>query len=439
MTQSRNEQHVPLARRDPATDRILPGELHLLLLEQYAAPSLVVTGEHVVVHVSATAGRFLRVPSGEPSHDVMRLIVPPLRAALRAALQLAAQARSPAAAGPVRLSDSNHSAIRIVVKPATREGDPRQALFLVLFEQEPDAVRLTEGEAPAVTAQQRPRLDELGDVTAELAADNRDVDASILSAQRETASAMREFSVRLETDVKERTGQPQAEMRDPAGATAQLTVLLQKMVTAQEAQRARIARDLHDQLGQQLTALRLALERHRDRCAGPADDLETGLRLVRQLDDQIDFLAWELRPAELDDLGLTLALPRFVEEWSSHYGVVAHFTARGPIAGQLKAEAETAFYRIAQEALNNVVKHAHASRVDVLLERRDGAIVLVVEDDGLGFDPADTATVEKGLGLIGMRERALLVGGTLDVESSPGGGATVYFRCPVAAGRQSPA
>jgi two-component system CheB/CheR fusion protein len=252
-----------------------------------------------------------------------------------------------------------------------------------------------------------------------------------LTVQQETETRLRDSRDRLEERVRERTVQLQAEAREHAAAKAQVTTLLQKMVTAQEAQRARMARDLHDHFGQQLTALRLTLERHRDRCSGGIEDLERSLGLVRHLDDEIDFLSWELRP--LDDLGLTLALPRFVEEWSAHYGVVAHFTARGQIAGHLPAEVETAFYRIAQEALNNVLKHAHASRVDVLLERRDGATVLVVEDDGVGFDPGDAATAEKGLGLIGMSERGLLVGGSVDVESSPGSGATVYFRYPLAA------
>src|SRR6185503_1606404 len=117
----------------------------------------------------------------------------------------------------------------------------------------------------------------------------------------------------------------------------QVRGLLRALVTAQEDQRRRIARDLHDQLGQQLTALRLTLER--------------GLAIVSAVTEEVDFLAWELRPAVLDDLGLAAALPRFIREWSKHYAVDAEFRLSGFAAGHLSKEAEVSYYRIAQEAL----------------------------------------------------------------------------------------
>jgi signal transduction histidine kinase len=155
----------------------------------------------------------------------------------------------------------------------------------------------------------------------------------------------------------------------------------------------------------------------------------------------VDFLAWELRPAVLDDLGLAVALPRFVEEWSDHYKIPAEVRLSGYESGQLSRDGEVTFYRVAQEALNNVVKHAHARRVDVILEHRDGTVVLVIEDDGVGFDPADHELAARGLGLVGMRERAGLLGATLDLESAPGKGTTVFLRCrlsPDRSRRRSP-
>jgi len=207
---------------------------------------------------------------------------------------------------------------------------------------------------------------------------------------------------------------------------------LRTLVTAQEDERARIARDLHDQMGQQITALRLALERHRESHAagGQADDLDKALALARNIDSEIDFLAWELRPAALDDLGLPAVLPRFLNEWSAHYGVRMNFQTTGTMPSRLSPEAETTFYRITQEALTNVAKHAHATRVDVVLEGQRAIVTLVIEDDGVGFEPSavDRTT---GIGLLGMRERAALVGASLQVESAPGKGTTIYLRCPV--------
>jgi two-component system CheB/CheR fusion protein len=260
-----------------------------------------------------------------------------------------------------------------------------------------------------------------------------------LTGHRTTEMALQEARAELEDHVTQRTGELQAEVAQHAAAREHVTMLLRKVVTAQEDQRARIARDLHDQLGQQLTALRMTLERYRDnRADSSVEDLERALRLAREIDEEVDFLAWELRPTALDDLGLTAALPRFLNEWSAHYGITTKFQTAGQVTGVLSAEAEITFYRVAQEALNNVVKHAYASRVDVLLESRDRSVVLVVEDDGIGFEPGDARVADKGIGLVGMRERAALIGATLQIESAPGEGTAVYLRCPVQAAEESP-
>jgi signal transduction histidine kinase len=218
-------------------------------------------------------------------------------------------------------------------------------------------------------------------------------------------------------------------------AEAQRAELVRRLVSAQEDERRRIARDLHDHLGQQLTALRLALERHQVKSdAAARADLDEALGLTRQIGKDVDFLAWELRPAALDELGLAAALPHFVNEWSLHVGVAAEFHLHGFEAGHLPPTTEIAFYRIAQEALNNVAKHAHASRVDVLLAGDSGYVVLVVEDDGIGFNFDDAARDGRGLGLAGMQERASLVGASVQIESNPGKGTSVFLRCGAAAG-----
>jgi two-component system CheB/CheR fusion protein len=253
-----------------------------------------------------------------------------------------------------------------------------------------------------------------------------------LTPQREAEVALKEAHAGLEHRVDERTQELQDEIVRRSTAQEHVTALLRKVVTAQEEQRARIARDLHDQLGQQLTALRLTLERYRDRTvkAGGAvdDDLDRAASLAKDIDAELDFLAWELRPAVLDDLGLAAALPRFLRQWSEHHQLAAEFRTSGVDTGHLSPECELTFYRVTQEALNNVVKHAHASRVDVILEHRDGAIVLLIEDDGVGFDPSDSETTARGIGIAGMRERAALCGATLEIESSVGEGTTVFLR-----------
>ncbi len=252
-----------------------------------------------------------------------------------------------------------------------------------------------------------------------------------LTPRRQAELALTQAHADLESRVSARTVELQTEVEQRTSAQEAVSQLLRRLVTAQEDQRSRISRDLHDQLGQQLTALRLALERHREQCTGSATaDLDRAQELTRDLDSAVDFLAWELRPAILDDLGLAAALPRYLEDWSSHHGVAARFQFTGAGDGRLAPEVETTFYRVAQEALNNVVKHSHASRVDVVLERRDGEVRLIVEDDGSGFDVTANDVADRGIGLAGMRERATLVGGTLLVESTPGKGTSVFLRVP---------
>jgi signal transduction histidine kinase len=213
--------------------------------------------------------------------------------------------------------------------------------------------------------------------------------------------------------------------------------MMGRLVDAQEGERHRIARDLHDHLGQQLTALRLKLESLKAKVAADpalAEEVAATQEYASRIDLDINYLAWELRPTELDQLGLTDSLRSFVREWSKTYGIDAEFHTSKEKNGRYDPELETNLYRIVQEGLNNILKHAGATSVSVLLEQRDDLLVLIIEDDGSGFDPEvrkRNGSSGKGLGLVGMRERTALLGGTLEIESRPGEGTTVYARVPV--------
>jgi PAS domain S-box-containing protein len=220
--------------------------------------------------------------------------------------------------------------------------------------------------------------------------------------------------------------------------------LLSRLLFAQEDERRRIARDMHDQFGEQLTALSLRIGHLKQLCAdrpdliAQADALE---KIARRLDHDVDQLVWELRPTALDDLGLRAALANYVQDWSARVKIAADLHTAGLAEERLPSEFETALYRIAQEALNNAAKYSAASHVEIILERRSDCVLLIVEDDGVGFEVAHAAA-KGGFGLVGMRERAALVGASLEIESSPGHGTTILARigldrvsAPVSAGR----
>jgi signal transduction histidine kinase len=189
---------------------------------------------------------------------------------------------------------------------------------------------------------------------------------------------------------------------------------------------------MHDQFGEQLTALSLQIGRLKAVCAGGAagasemrGELDALDAIARRLDDDVDELIWQLRPTALDDFGLRAALTNYMQGWSERTHIPARLHESGLLHQRLPSEIETTLYRIAQEALNNVAKHASAQHVDVILERRADTILLIVEDDGRGFEPGGHGG---GFGLVSMRERAALVGASLEIESSPGQGTTVIVR-----------
>ena len=213
--------------------------------------------------------------------------------------------------------------------------------------------------------------------------------------------------------------------------------LLQRVVDAQEEERQRISRELHDQMGQQLTGLLMNINAVMS--APEAQSPALGQRLERlkvlleELMDQAHRMAWELRPAALDNLGLRAALEQYARDWSGQSGIKADVMSRGlRRADRLGKLIETTLYRVVQEALTNVLRHSGAETVSILLEKMDGDVVTIIEDDGRGFDvEARAARGSERLGLVGMCERIELVGGTLTLESSPAQGTTVYARVPM--------
>lgn len=211
--------------------------------------------------------------------------------------------------------------------------------------------------------------------------------------------------------------------------------LLHQAVLAQEAERTHIARELHDSLGQYLTALQLGLNAM-GRCTGADTGSHDQMRKLRDLTAEIgrevNRIAWELRPTALDDLGLEKAIGQYLEEWAERSRL--QFDVQVNLGGRrLPQTVETVLYRALQEAVTNVVRHAQAHRVGVILEATETQAQLIVEDDGIGFVVGDANGTGEGplrLGLRGIRERLALVDGTLDVESSPGGGTTLFVRVP---------
>jgi PAS domain S-box-containing protein len=629
-----------------AADGIAPADLHLRLLEQYAAPSLVISEDHSVIHVSERATRYLQVAPGEPSRDLFRLIRPELRSGLRAALHQAAKQRITIDVQGLPFgSDNGGQLVDLKVRPVLRDGEPPRGFFLVMFE--PGGVAGDDYRAAGDRARTAAASDHhvedgndfqnllnatdigaifldrslrvklstpkarqvfnlldsdmgrpLSDITSSLkdvdihgdmksvldrlqhierevqtedeqwylmrvlpyrTTDNR-IDGVVVTFQDITARRHAEQHVReseerlrvliesatdyaictlnergaidswspgaermfgygadeaigqhfgilftpedraagvperelsqarthrraaderyhvrkngtrfycsgvttrlgdggigfakiardltesaqakadleraraeLERRVELRTAELAREVRGHGAANKKVLKLLRRVVSSEEDERRRISHELHDDIGQQLTVLRLALER--EQASSPEHTLSPALELTASISRAIDFIAWQLRPAVLDELGLAAALPRFVSTWSLHVGIHADCRVERYGAGMLSAEAEVAFYRILQEALHNVAKHARARRADVVLTVTGDQVVLIVEDNGVGFDVLDITRSSQGLGLTSMRERAALVNASLQVESEPGKGTSIFLRCAIA-------
>jgi len=229
-----------------------------------------------------------------------------------------------------------------------------------------------------------------------------------------------------------------AELKEEAQrrAKTELSQVLQSTVDDQEAERKRIARELHDSLGQTLTLLQLGLdELGHSLPEGEKFGLQIkGLkRLANGLCSEVNRLAWEIRPTALDDLGLETAIRHLIETWSERLNLP--FDLRLALNDRrLEPAVETTLYRALQEAITNIARHAEATRAAVLLEANEKEVSMIVEDNGRGFsanEPTSEDKPSKRLGLLGIRERLSLVSGTLEVESAPGRGCTLYIRVPL--------
>ena len=218
-----------------------------------------------------------------------------------------------------------------------------------------------------------------------------------------------------------------SQLIEDALKTRALQDLSIKMIRAQEDERRRIAHELHDEIGQALTAIKVELSLAQRATAGvspkllePAQAITDGaLHTVRDLSQL-------LHPAVLDDLGLPEAVDSYLREFSRRFGIRTDLTVEG-LATRLPADVEVAAYRMMQEALTNVARHARATRCQVGLVRTDDRFEILVRDDGEGFNPADAERPggRRGLGLIGMRERALQLAGVVTIDSAPGRGTVV--------------
>ena len=215
---------------------------------------------------------------------------------------------------------------------------------------------------------------------------------------------------------------------------AELSQVLRRTVIDQENERRRIARELHDSLGQYLTIMQLEFDQMaRSESADPR--VVKGIRNLKDLASsvgtEINRLAWEIRPTSLDDLGLQTAVEQLVQEWCERSKLT--FDLQLMLNDRrLPPAVETAFYRVLQETINNVVKHANATKVGIILEANENEVSLIVEDDGKGFVWDQMAESSSSrLGLLGMRERLALVGGSIEIESGHENGTTVIVHAPI--------
>jgi PAS domain S-box-containing protein len=267
--------------------------------------------------------------------------------------------------------------------------------------------------------------------------DRYDVEYRIIA---ESDTSPRWISVRGRVD-RDHTGKPLRmqgivqDISERKRAEQERDELRRRLMRVQEAERLRLAHELHDQTGQTLAAVMMELKG-----VEPLVKAEGHARLQRlrtqlgQMGQTLHRVAWELRPASIAELGLTKALADYISEWSEQFGIDADFHCGDPDLDHCPQELLTTVYRVVQEALSNVAKHAEgATSVGIVLERKGARLCLAIEDNGCGFDANATAlhagaSREGGLGLAGMRERLSLIAGEIEIESSIGVGTTIFAR-----------
>lgn len=254
-----------------------------------------------------------------------------------------------------------------------------------------------------------------GDFTARAEAGYDDEIGHLTYAFNETAEALQQFK----NEVSEREQARQA--------------LLEKIVHAQEDERRSISRELHDELGQSLLAVLLTLQTQGSHDGLPAAEVRELALRVRSMIDEVRRLAWGMHPSILDDYGLESALARHVQEIShnAELDIDYQYTTL-PNQGRVPREIEVTLYRVAQEAITNVLRHSEARHCSVVILQGSREVTLLIEDDGCGFD--STVLLERdgrGLGLTGMKERVSMVGGRCEIESAAGTGTTIRIRIPL--------
>lgn len=259
--------------------------------------------------------------------------------------------------------------------------------------------------------------------------------------RRQTRETLRQAHDELDLKVRERTTalattnqQLERELEERRAAEARIEALLERLGSVQADERRRIAREIHDQLGQQMTALRMQLQvvDPRQTPSIMAEAIHRANELAETVDRTIDALAWNLRPTALEQLGLVKALETMVQAWSEQFEISASFHAPRSLTFRGSSDVEINLFRIVQEALHNVYKHAGADTVAVRLSKRHSQLVLVIEDNGCGFAPPSGRRIETGgMGLLGMHERAASINATVHIDSTPAAGTSVYVMLPV--------
>ena len=259
-----------------------------------------------------------------------------------------------------------------------------------------------------------------------------ELEARVAARTRELADVnhtlLREISEHVETEESLRASE-----HDLATSRQELRDLAARLLTAQEEERRRISRDLHDDINQRLAMLVVQAESLESSLPPSAGDCSKELRSIQdrltELSDDVRHLAYQFHPSILDDLGLTVALQRLVDECAARANLQGTFEV-SPAPQTVPQTVGTCLYRIAQESLANVMKHAQASKVMVSLASTADAITLTVQDDGVGFDAQQLANNHRGLGLISMAERLRLVRGTVTIDSIPHQGTRLYIKVP---------
>jgi signal transduction histidine kinase len=231
-------------------------------------------------------------------------------------------------------------------------------------------------------------------------------------------------------------------LQESARLQEQLRNLSHQILSAQEEERKKISRELHDQIAATLTGINIELNALKYEVTANNKALQRKIgntqQLIQNSVEVIHDFARELRPATLDDLGLIPALHSFTKSLSKQTGIRINLTVFGAVE-QLENEKRTVIYRVTQEALTNVARHAHANKVEVDIGKLDNAVTLRVSDDGKSFRVARSlhGKRNKRLGVLGMRERVEMVGGTFKIESSPGSGTTVSALIPITPAEQA--